>query len=654
MKRAFLPIIILLMSMQLLFAKEIPWKRGVNLTGWLQKSSASAIQFTRYTRQDFENIKSLGCDHIRLPIEIHPMSGAAPDYTVDPLLFYFLDHAVTWAEELQLYLILDNHSFSVEEDTKPEILDRLVSVWQQFATRYRDRSDYILYEVLNEPHGIADAAWNNMQQQVVDAIRAIDTRHTIVIGPAGWNSYNNLKNMPVYADTNLIYTFHFYDPMIFTHQGASWTNPGNDIADVPFPYDPVRMPEMPETIKGTWWESEYNNFINTALGDNCPGTIAYLQKKIDIAVKFGNDRNVPLWCGEFGVYQPNCQTEDRVRWLQAVRSYLEEKNISWSMWEYGSEFGIFEKYSNRMFDYDVEIPVIEALGLTPPPQYTFIKKPDTTGFTIYDDFIETGLLEASWAPSGTLDHYSGEEPLFGNYCIHWSDMSQYGAINLEFQPYRDLSQLLDEGYALDFWMRTDAGGASFDIRFLDSKTDVPEDHPWRMRYTINENVTDFNGFWHHVQIPLSDFTEHGSWDNDQWYNPLGEFDWSDIAQFQIVAEHHAITDMDFYFDRMRIVDPAVVNVNDDPVKPVVFRLEQNYPNPFNPATEISFSLPRAGHVTVIVYDVLGREIDKLADTQMSAGEHSLAWRPKDLGSGVYFYKLNTPDHTAMKKCLYLK
>src|SRR5512144_875225 len=93
--------------------KEVPFHRGVNLTNWLQAGSPRQIQFTKFTKQDLENIKSLGCDVIRLPINLHYMTDGEPNYTVDPLFYYFLDQIVAWTEELGLHLILDNHTFDV-------------------------------------------------------------------------------------------------------------------------------------------------------------------------------------------------------------------------------------------------------------------------------------------------------------------------------------------------------------------------------------------------------------------------------------------------------------------------------------------------------------------------------------------------------------
>ena len=188
---------------------QAPFQRGMNLAGWFQYvSDVSQIHFTRFGRQDFERIRSMGCDHIRLPIDMFAMMGPGPDYTFDPLFFTLLDQVVDWTEDLNLHLILDNHTFDVSVNTSSDITDQLLAVWTQIADRYRSRSNTLYYEILNEPHGIADSTWNTMQQHVIDAIRAIDPVHTIVVGPASSNSYKNLRSMPEYADPNLIYTFH--------------------------------------------------------------------------------------------------------------------------------------------------------------------------------------------------------------------------------------------------------------------------------------------------------------------------------------------------------------------------------------------------------------------------------------------------------------
>ena len=128
----------------------------------------------------------------------------------------FLDQIADWADELGLHLILDNHTFDPAVNTSPDIGDVLVPVWTQLAAHFAAHPAHLYYEILNEPHGISDATWNAIQQEVIDAIRQVDQRHAIVVGPANWNSFRNLNRMPVFADYNLVYTFHFYEPFVFT------------------------------------------------------------------------------------------------------------------------------------------------------------------------------------------------------------------------------------------------------------------------------------------------------------------------------------------------------------------------------------------------------------------------------------------------------
>ncbi len=288
-------IILLVLNSMLKLEAQTPFTRGVNLTNWFQSGSARQIQFTKYTKQDFVRIKDLGCNVIRSPINLHFMTNGAPDYTVDPIFFDFMDQVVDWAEELQIHLLLDNHTFDPNANTDPSVEGILLKIWPQLADHFKNRSNYLYYEILNEPHGITTSVWCQIQQKVINAIRAVDTRHTIIVGASGYNSYNELKNMPVYTDNNLIYTFHFYDPFMFTHQGATWTNYMQDLAGIPFPYDAARMPATPISAKGTWVESSLNNYKND-------GTVVKVQQLIDVCSKFQSQQE----CSDFFAVNLGC------------------------------------------------------------------------------------------------------------------------------------------------------------------------------------------------------------------------------------------------------------------------------------------------------------------------------------------------------------
>jgi hypothetical protein len=91
-------------------------------------------------------------------------------------------------------------------------------------------------------------------------------------------------------------------------------------------------------------------------------------------------------------------------------------------------------------------------------------------------------------------------------------------------------------------------------------------------------------------------------------------------------------------------DDLVSGIEDASIQsPSVFQLNQNYPNPFNPVTMISYQLKVKSHVTITVYDLLGREVAALVNQEQSAGSHSVEWNAAKYSSGVYFYRLHASE-----------
>jgi len=88
--------------------------------------------------------------------------------------------------------------------------------------------------------------------------------------------------------------------------------------------------------------------------------------------------------------------------------------------------------------------------------------------------------------------------------------------------------------------------------------------------------------------------------------------------------------------------------------PEAYTLSQNYPNPFNPVTNIKFSVPQAGIVKLVVYDLLGNEVATLVSQQMNAGSYTVDFDASQLSSSVYFYKIQAGEFTAIKKMMLVK
>ncbi len=88
--------------------------------------------------------------------------------------------------------------------------------------------------------------------------------------------------------------------------------------------------------------------------------------------------------------------------------------------------------------------------------------------------------------------------------------------------------------------------------------------------------------------------------------------------------------------------------------PEAYALRQNYPNPFNPETRISFGLPEAAYVRLVVYDAMGREVARLVDQPLGAGTHAVTWDASGLPSGVYLYRLTAGAFSQTKAMTLLK
>jgi len=336
-------------------AISVPFTRGINFSKWFESRAFSDIVFERFTEQDFINVKSLGADVIRLPVAFHNFFTGKGS-TLEPQLLNYLDAAADWAEKHQIYLIIDNHSFHPTNPTDANIDKILIPVWRQLAEHFKNRSNFIIYEVLNEPHGISDERWGEIQGDAIEEIRKIDQKHTIIVGGTNFNSIEKMTKVPAYADNNLIYTFHYYDPHIFTHQGAMWNKPSlAPLSDLPFPLGKNSIPKIHETFKGTWVEESLKSYEHDS-------KFTTMSAALDKASAFSKERDVPVFCGEFGVFMIQSPAEDRVNWYKFVCEELAQRNITWTSWDYFGGFGIFKTEKKGEFPSDLNGDILRVMG----------------------------------------------------------------------------------------------------------------------------------------------------------------------------------------------------------------------------------------------------------------------------------------------------
>jgi aryl-phospho-beta-D-glucosidase BglC (GH1 family) len=159
-------------------------------------------------------------------------------------------------------------------------------------------------------------------------------------------------------DPNIIYNFHFYDPHIFTHQGATWTtNFQHYLADLPYPSTPENVRAAANLIPDA-----ANRLAAIRYGFDRWNS-ARIDTEFDQVAAWGKRWNVPLTCNEFGVYRKTANPQSRAAWLSDVRTSLEKHNIGWTMWDYSGGFAVVVKQNGQS---QVDDLTVRALGRTLP------------------------------------------------------------------------------------------------------------------------------------------------------------------------------------------------------------------------------------------------------------------------------------------------
>jgi hypothetical protein len=183
----------------------------------------------------------------------------------------------------------------------------------------------------------------------------------------------------------------------------------------------------------------------------------------------------------------------------------------------------------------------------------------------------------------------------------------------------------------------------------------------RSEFTSTRSISDGAGTY--VQKPAADDYLHQAADSSQWaegikYNPD-----NDGKYFASLGVHeHWNNEIDKQYSRnlgtgngIELIDAInFTDVEKESSLPADFYLSQNYPNPFNPSTRINYSIPTASKVVIKIYDVTGKEIATLVNSEKAAGTYTVSFNAKQLASGVYYYRLTANNYTATKKFILLK
>lgn len=327
--------------------ENVTWsgfQHGVNLGGWFSQCDYSEERYRSFIcERDLQTIAAWGLDHVRLPVDYNLVQNE--DGTLIESGFQYIQTVIDWCRAYGLNLILDLHktigfSFDAGEAQtgffeNESLQEYFYQLWEAFAVHFAEDLDILAFELLNEVTDREYASvWNRIARECIRRIRKTAPEVPILVGGYWNNSIDAVPDLEEPCDEHIIYNFHCYDPLLFTHQGAPWVQ-GMDHA---FRFS-IEQP-MGELRRHTeaFRHAPAHDFDD--MDPDQPLGAEYFLRRFEKAVEVAKQRHVRLYCGEYGVID-RASPEDALKWYEAIHQAFETYGIGRAAWSYREmDFGI--------------------------------------------------------------------------------------------------------------------------------------------------------------------------------------------------------------------------------------------------------------------------------------------------------------------------
>jgi endoglucanase len=311
---------------------------------------------------DLRLIHQLGFRCVRLSIEPDLLYHKATPQVPDPVMLTYVDEAARRLLAHDLAVVVDLHDDHPDKpfEHDPDYASGYLLFWQALAHHFSGwDADMVFLEALNEPVFKGQLQqWSPIQQRLLKAMRAGAPQLTLIATGPLWSSVEGLVTVKPVADHNMVYSFHFYEPATFTHEGAEWWVDGLDRYMANLPY-PSGTPQCRNAV---------TQFINvdvrvSALAYcNSNWNTAKVDALIDRAAQWSKVNGVAIIAGEFGAYCGHAPLAARLQWFKDVRAAFVRDGIGWTLWGYDDCYGL-GRHLNAQGHIVIDWGVVQALGL---------------------------------------------------------------------------------------------------------------------------------------------------------------------------------------------------------------------------------------------------------------------------------------------------
>ena len=308
--------------------------RGMNLS--MFEGNTNNVTVSKWNPEYPHMIAELGFNHVRIPIRWEPSGRSNPEspYNINPDFLDQIKLVVDSCMNNGLMAIINMHHHEELCGDPDGQKERFLSQWRQISEFFKDYSDKLLFEILNEPHSnMKPDKWNVFLADAITAIREDSPNRTVLIGTADWGGLGSVSDLQLPDDDNIILTIHYYNPFSFTGQGAGWI----DGADA-------------------WLGTKWNNTESER---------QRVQNEMAPLKELETQQNIPIHIGEFGSYNKGDELS-REKWTTYIARYIESQGWSWAYWEFCEGYGIYSASGGTYYQF-----LVDALINNPMPEASY-------------------------------------------------------------------------------------------------------------------------------------------------------------------------------------------------------------------------------------------------------------------------------------------